>query len=63
MMLLVLTMMCTLPAVTSVEDLAVRLAFVLLRVAVDMFHRANKRNAEGTVGAVFKKANVKEECY
>jgi len=47
-LLLILKMMCTLPAVTSVEDLAVRLAFVLLRVTVDMFHRLNKWNAVGT---------------
>jgi hypothetical protein len=47
-LLLIIMMMCTLPAVTFVEDLAVRLAFILLRVAVDMFQGMNKRNAEGT---------------
>jgi Na+-transporting NADH:ubiquinone oxidoreductase subunit NqrB len=45
-MLLILMMMRTLPAVTSVEDLAVWLAFILLQVTVDMFHRINKWNAE-----------------
>jgi len=48
LVLLILKIMCTLPAATYGEDLAVRLAFVLLRVTVDMFHRVNKRNAVGT---------------
>ena len=48
-LLLIRMMMSTLPAVTSVEDRTVRLAFNVLRDTVVIFHRMNKQNAEGRV--------------